>query len=211
MILLVAPSRQALPHIGVEVNFRRLLLPPSRRKAETSLRTALESGDFDLLLSVGFAAAADRALQPGDLLLATRVFGSADVYYDLPPFQAPGAARGSLCTVSPDTEPRPGRAGGRRYPAAYAFDDHGFWLVQAARAAGVPCLLLRSILLGVEDAPHEPPPLFYEVISGRFGRAILRHPKLLRELGALLRNTALCRAHLASALAVLLVLHDRAA
>jgi hypothetical protein len=139
------------------------------------------------------------------------VFGSADVYYDLPPFQAPGAIRGSVCTVSPDAEPRPVRAGGRRYPAAYAFDDHGFWLAQAARAVGVPCLVLRSILLGVEGAPHEPPPLFSEVISGRFGRAVLSRPKLLLEIGTVLRNTALCRTHLASALAVLLVLHDRAA
>lgn len=211
MILLVAPSRQALPPIPVEGNFKRLLLPQQRSKAEARLKAELDSGQYDLLLSVGFAAAADRSLQPGELLVATRVFGSADVYHDLPPYQAPGAVRGSLCTLLPEEEERPARAGPRRFPPVYAFDDHAFWLVQTARMAGVPCLVLRAILLEIRGEPRQPHPLFKEVISGRFGQALLRRPTLWLDLGGVLRNAGRCRAQLASALAVLLVLHSRGA
>jgi hypothetical protein len=208
MILLVAPSRQAVPYVPVESTFRRLILPRRRSKAEARLKAELDSGGYALLLSVGFAAAADRTLRPGDLLLATRVFGSADVYSDLPPFQAPGAVRGSLCTL-PDERERAAREASRRYPPAYAFDNHAFWLVQAARAAGVPCLVLRAILLELGKEAHQPPPLFQDVISGHFGQAMLRRPAMWRELGSLLRNAARCRDQLASALAILLVLHGR--
>src|SRR5438270_2583052 len=131
MILLVAPSHQALPPITVQTDTRCMVLPRRRATAEAQVKKALDSGRHDLLLSVGFAAAADRTLVPGDLLLATRVFGGADVYYDLPPLQAPGAVRGSLCTLLPEDKERPARAPDKRLPPVYAFDDHGFWLAKA--------------------------------------------------------------------------------
>ncbi|HLY66204.1 MAG TPA: hypothetical protein VKU60_11775, partial [Chloroflexota bacterium] len=137
-----------------------------------------------------------------------RVFGGADVYHDLPPFQAPGAVRGSLCTLAPDEQAPPPRRG-RRLPPVYAFDDHAFWLARTAQAAGVPCLVLRAILLEAPADRPAPHPLFQRVISGRLGPALRTWPWRWPEIRDVPRNAARCRSQLASALAVLFVLHER--
>jgi hypothetical protein len=206
MVLLVAPSRRALPPVTVPVARRKLILRGRRSAAEAQVHAALKAGDVDLILSVGFALAADRRLSTGDLLLATRVFGGADVYLDLPPLQAPGAVRGSLSTLVDDgLAPSPRRVQ-RRLPPVYAIDDHGFWLARAAQTAGVPCLVLRATLLESAD-DRERDPLLLDLLAGRLARAAVREPNRWREITHLLRSVERCRSQLASALSVLLVLH----
>jgi len=214
MILLVAPSTRALPAIAIPTAHKRLLLHPRRETAEEQLRAELRSGDYHLLISAGFAAAADRRLIVGDLLQATRVFGGADIFFDLPPFQAPGAVAGSLCTIVPEELPEPAPLTGRpkrRYPPVYAFDDHAFWLGRTAQAADVPCLMLRAIVLAAPPGEGPHPLLFSapDLMSGRVGSSLLRMPGRWRDLSRLMRDAAKCRAQLASALTILLVLHER--
>jgi hypothetical protein len=209
MVLLVAPSRRALPAVTVPARMRTLILRGHYSAVEDQIRAALNRGGVDLIVSLGFAAAVDRRLAVGDLLLATRIFGGADVYLDLPPLQAPGAVRGSLCSLMHGRAPGPLR-GRRRLPPVYAFDDHGFWLARAAQTARVPCLLLRSVLLEAPSEGQPPDPLLSDFLGGRLGRALVKQPGRWRELAGLLRATDLCRSHLASALAVLLVLHGQA-
>lgn len=206
MVLLVAPSRRALPAITVPGKFRRLILSGSRESTEGQVQKALRGGSVDLILSTGFAASVDQRLSIGDLLVATRVFGGADVYLDLPPFQAPGAVRGSLGTLVEDH----GWRGRRRLPPVYALDDHGFWLARAAQSANVPCLLLRSILLEVTPEVNALDPLVPELLSGRVGRAMIRRPERWRELSDILRSVDRCRAQLSSALAIFLILYGHA-
>ena len=208
MVLLVAPSRRALPVITVPARYRKLIVRGQRTEIETQVRSALERDGIDLVVSLGFAAAVDHRLGVSDLLLATRVFGGADVYLDLPPLQTPGAVRGSLCSLVDGRAPGPLR-GRRRLPPVYAFDDHGFWLARAAQTAEVPCLMLRSVLL---EAPAEDQfdPLLADLLAGRIERAALRQPGRWRELLQVMRTAGVCRSRLASALAVLLVLHGQA-
>lgn len=209
MVLLVAPSRRALPPVAVPAPYRKLVLNGRGSAAEGQVLAAVKDGRVDLILSTGFAAAADRRLSAGDLLVASRVFGGADVYLDLPPLQAPGAVRGSLSTLvelQPSTSPlRPPR----RLPPVYAVDDHGFWLARAAEAAELPCLVLRATLLEARE-DQERDPLLPDVLAGRLARAALRAPSRWRELARLRSDMDRCRAQLASALAVLLVLHGMA-
>ncbi|MFI5265738.1 MAG: hypothetical protein ACHQ7M_00010 [Chloroflexota bacterium] len=206
MVLLVAPSRRALPPVTVPVPYRKLILSGRRSAVEEQVQAALKAGGVDLILSLGFAVAADRRLSMGDLLLATRIFGGSDVYLDLPPLQAPGAVRGSLSTLL-DVGPTPApRRSHRRLPPVYAIDDHGFWLARAAQAAGLPCLVLRATLLeSSEEREHDR--LLPDLLAGRLARAVLREPSRWREVMLLLRSVDRCRSQLASALAVLLVLH----
>jgi hypothetical protein len=206
MVLLVAPSRRALPAITIPGHYRRLILSRQHQTAEAQVARALASGDIDLVLSMGFAASVDQRLAKGDLLVATRVFGAADVYLDLPPFQAPGAVRGSLGTMFDDV----GWRSRRRLPPVYALDLHGFWLAHVSQAAGVPCLLLRSILLEVTAEPKAPDPLVPELLAGRLGCAALRRPERWRELSEVHKQVLDCRSHLASALAIFLVLYGHA-
>ena len=206
MVLLVAPSRRALPTVTVPAPYRKLILTGRRSACEEQVRAALGSTPFDLIVSVGFAAAADRRLATGDLLLATRVFGGADVYLDLPPLQAPGAVHGSLSTLVEEVPTPAMLRGQRRLPPVYAFDDHGFWLARAAQTAGVPCLVLRAMLLeATETQEHDP--LLPDLLGGRLARAALRAPGRWREIAGLRQDAERCRSQLTSALAVLLVLH----
>jgi len=198
-----------LPTVNVPARCRRLILRGQRTDIEAQVRAALERGKVDLIVSLGFAGAVDHRLEVGDLLLATRVFGGADVYLDLPPLQAPGAVQGSLCSLVSGRPPAPLR-GRRRLPPVYAFDDHGFWLARAAQTAGLPCLVLRSILLDATPDGQEPDPLLPELLAGRLSRFLVRQPGRWRELPGLLRSVERCRSQLASALAVLLVLHGQA-
>ncbi|HVA24980.1 MAG TPA: hypothetical protein VMW62_11385 [Chloroflexota bacterium] len=209
MVLLVAPSRLALPPVAVPVPYRKLILKGRRSATENQVQAALKAGGVDLILSVGFAFAADRRLSMGDLLLAPRVFGGADVYLDLPPLQAPGAVRGSLLTLVDEGLPPALHRGQRRLPPVYAFDDHAFWLARAAQAANVPCLVLRATLLESSEN-RERDPLLPDLLAGRLARAALREPRRWREIAQLPRSIRHCRAQLASALAVLLVLHGMA-
>lgn len=209
MVLLVAPSRRSLPPVTVPAPYRKLLLTGRRTAAEEQVRAAVEKGGVEMILSTGFAAAADRRLSSGDLLLATRVFGGADVYIDLPPLQAPGAIQGSLSTLMNDGPTSSILRTPRRLPPVYAVDDHGFWLARAAEAAGLPCLLLRATLLEASEA-QERDPLLPDLLAGRLTRAALRAPARWRELSQLRQAMDVCRAQLASALAVLLVLHGMA-
>jgi hypothetical protein len=205
MVLLVAPSRRALPPVTVPAPYKTLLLRGRHAAAEAQVQAALRAGGIDLVLSLGFAAAADKRLAAGDLLLATRVFGGSDVYLDLAPLQAPGAVRGSLSTLMEAGGPAPLRAP-RRLPPVYAFDDHAFWLARATQAAGLPCLVLRATLF--EAAPdREHDALLPDLLAGRLGRAVRRAPSRWREVADLATSAKHCRAQLASALAVLLVLH----
>jgi hypothetical protein len=206
MVLLVAPSRRALPPVTVPAPYRKLILSGRRTAVEEQVLTALKAGGVDLIVSVGFAAAADGRLSMGDLLLATRVFGGADVYLDMPPLQAPGAVRGSLSTLVDEGLAPPLPRAPRRLPPVYAFDDHGFWVARAAQAANLPCLLLRATLLEASEG-REHDPLLRDLLAGRSARAALRAPSRWREARQLLRSVEHCRAQLASALAVLLVLH----
>ncbi|HEX6510756.1 MAG TPA: hypothetical protein VF157_00530 [Chloroflexota bacterium] len=208
MVLLVAPNRTALPAVTVPSRHRTLILRSRGSALESRIQAALGGGEVDLVISLGFAAAADRRLSPGDLLLATRVYGGSNVYLDMPPLQAPGAVRGSLSTLveSPD----PGRVllrPRRRLPPVYAYDDHGFWLARGAQAAHVPCLMLRSILLEASTRADTQDPLLGDLLTGSVGRLLLRQPQRWREIRDLLRHVDRCRAQLASALAVLMVLH----
>jgi hypothetical protein len=208
MVLLVAPSRRALPRVTVPVPCRKLVLRSRHGAAEAQLRRELAGGQIDLVLSVGFAAAVDRRLSPGDLLVATRVFGGADLYLDLPPFQAPGAVRGSLCTLLEGKPPAPLR-GRNRLPPVYAFDDHAFWLARAARAAHVDCLVLRSILIEPPAEGQQLDPLLDRLLAGRFISMLRQRPERWRELPDLLRGVDRCRFQLTSALAILLVLYGQ--
>lgn len=213
MILLLARSRQVLPSLPVRSNCRRMLIGPAQGGAEATLRAQLESGQYEMVISTGFAAAADHRLQAGELLLATRVFGGPDVFLDLPPLEAPGAVRGSLCTLLPkEREPAwaPGKR--KRLPPVYAFDDHAFWLARLAEAASVPCLVLRSILLPAQTPENQPDPLLFSVPSltpTGIVRTLARTPRRWRDVPAVLRAAARGRQQLASALTILLVLHDR--
>jgi len=207
MVLLVAPSRRALPAVTVPARLKRLVLSGRRQTAEAQVQKALRSGDVELILSTGFAASVDQRLRGGDLLVATRVFGGADVYLDLPPFQAPGAVRGSLGSLMTDGSGAPTTR--RRLPPVYALDSYGFWLAHAAQVANIPCLLLRSILLEVPPAPKQDA-LLPELLTGRIAAGILRHPDRWRELSGLLQSVDRCRAQLASALAIVLVLYGHA-
>jgi len=219
MILLVAPSAQALPAVPVPATFRRLVLRGRRATAERRLRREIDSARYDLLISMGFATAADQRLQAGDLLLATRVFGSADVYLDLPPYQAPGAVRGSLCSLPMEVElqaapaPLVGAAHGRqrRLPPVYAFDDHAFWLAHIAQAADLPCLILRAILLPAPESGGLDPLLVAgrRFVPGALVAQLLGSPRRWAELPALLRNASQCRHQLAATLTILLMLHER--
>jgi hypothetical protein len=206
MVLLVAPSRRALPAITVPARLKRLILSDRREAAEAQVQKALSGGDVDLILSTGFAASVDQRLHAGDLLVATRVFGGADVYLDLPPFQAPGAVRGSLGSLI--TDGADAATSRRRLPPVYALDNCGFWLARAAQAASIPCLLLRSILLEVPSAPRADV-LLPQLLAGRVA-GILRRPERWRELSGLLRSVERCRSQLASALAIVLVLYGHA-
>ena len=209
MVLLVAPSRRALPPVAVPAPYRKLILNGRGSAAEEQVLAAVKDRRVDLILSTGFAAAADRRLSAGDLLVASRVFGGADVYLDLPPLQAPGAVRGSLSTL---VEQQPSTSllrPPRRLPPVYAVDDHGFWLARAAEAADLPCLVLRATLLEASEE-QERDPLLPDMLAGRLARAALRAPGRWRELARLRRDMDRCRAQLASALAVLLVLHGMA-
>ena len=208
MILLVAPSRRALPGLPIPTRARRMILNSDRSTAERQVRQALDSGKYDLLVSVGFAAAADRRLEVGDLLAATRVYGGADVYLDLPRLQTPGAVSGGLCTLMPDGAPPP--RGRKRLPAVYAFDDHAFWLARAAQAAEVPCLVLRAMLLEAPADPDLTHPLAPYVLGGRLKPVLKRLPGRWQEMSQLARNIIRCRSQLATTLSVLLVLHGGA-
>lgn len=215
MILLVARSRQVLPPLPISAGCRRLLLSPGRPGAEAKLRAELESGRYQLVISTGFAVAADQRLQPGELLLATRIFGGADVFLDVPALEAPGAIRGSLCTVLPeDAQDAAWPSRHKRLPPVHAFDDHAFWLARLAQAADVPCLVLRSVLLPAGAVDNRPDPLLLAtpaLTAGGIATALARMPRRWREGPAMLRAASRCRRQLASALTVLLVLHDRPA
>jgi hypothetical protein len=214
MILLVAPSNLALPAVAIPTAHKRLILDPRRLRGEEQLRGELKTGAYHLVISTGFAAAADRRLSVCDLLQASRVYGGADIFLDLPAYQAPGAISGSLCTVSPeDAEPPTSLlARKRRYPPVYAFDNHAFWVARTAQAAGVPSLVLRAVVLPAAPGEDGPPSLLFgapDLMSGRVGPALLRLPGRWRDLSRLMRDAARCRSQLASALTILLVLHER--
>lgn len=211
MVLLVASSRRALPAVTVPGRYRRLILSGRREIAEAQINRAIKGGDVELILSTGFAVAVDQRLSVGDLLVASRVFGGADVYLDLPPFQAPGAVRGSLGTLVQDgLSGSASSRGRRRLPPVYALDEHGFWLAHAAQAAAIPCLLLRSILLEVPLDAVTPDPLLPALLAGRIARGLIRRPDRWRELPQLLKSVDRCRSQLSSALAIVLVLYGHA-
>ena len=212
MILLLGSERAALPDVPVPAPCRRLLLPRRREAAEARLRAELARGDAHLLISVGFAAAADQRLGVADLLQATRLFGGADVYLDLPALQAPGAIRGSLCSLDLEAAPEPTRpsltpaARQRRLPPVYAFDDSAFWVARLAQAANLPCLVLRAVLLPSMDA--QPDPVLQSI--SRFTLFALARRRGVRELRGLARDAGQCRRQLAATLSILLVLHGQA-
>ncbi len=207
MILLVAPSNQALPGVPVSHGYRRLVLGSRRDRAETRLRQALGTARYRMVISAGFAAAADRRLQTADLLLANRVFGSPDVYLDLPPYQAPGVVHGGLYTLA---QSEGSALNGQRLPVVHAFDDHGFWLARAAESCGVPCLLLRAILAPAGQAAEGSRQAFASGARAVLGSLRLpSRPSAWRALPEVLRDVSACRARLASTLSVLLVLNER--
>ncbi|MBV9121010.1 MAG: hypothetical protein JOZ39_09905 [Chloroflexi bacterium] len=217
MILLVASSSQALPALPVTAAYRRLILHGRREAAERQLRAELDRRHYELVISAGFAAAADHRLAVADLLQATRVFGGADVYIDLPPFQAPGAIRGSICSlpISGEAPPATGlvqavHSQPRRLPPVYAFDDHAFWLARITQASDTATLVLRAMLVPAAR-PGSFDPLL--VAGRRFTPSTLlmdlaRQPRRWREFAAALRSTARCRRQLATTLTILLMLHD---
>ncbi|MBV8085654.1 MAG: hypothetical protein JO247_12665, partial [Chloroflexi bacterium] len=207
----MASERSALAEVPVPVACRRMVLPRRRLSGEERLRAQLERQRPELLISVGFAAAADQRLQVGELLQATRVFGGADVYLDLPPLQAPGATRGSLCSLDLETPPEPARpsltpaARQRRLPPVYAFDDSAFWIARQAQAANLPCLVLRAVLLPSAEA--EPDPVLQSL--RRFSLSELARRRGLAALPGLAQAAGRGRRQLAATLSILLILHSQ--
>ncbi|HEU0168800.1 MAG TPA: hypothetical protein VFS62_13565, partial [Chloroflexota bacterium] len=201
----------AMADAPVPVACRRMVLPRRRLAAEERLKVELDRELPELLISVGFAAAADQRLKMGELLQATRLFGGADVYLDLPPLQAPGATRGALCSLDLETPPEPARpsltpaARQRRLPPVYAFDDSAFWIARQAQAANLPCLVLRAILLPSTEA--EPDPVLQSL--RHFRLAELARRRGLASLPDLARAAGRCRRQLAATLSILLVLHSQ--
>lgn len=217
MLLLVGSCSQALPAVPVPASCRRLVLPANQTRGEEALRRALEARPWELVVSLGFAAAADNRLGTGDLLLATRVFGGADVYLDLPPAQAPGAFAGSLCTLALPLEPAGRRVPlapqpARRLPPVYAFDDSAFWLARACEAAGRRCLVLRAIVLAGQAGAAPNP--FLQVTSRLTARSLMlaaaRRPASWRQLRPVREALREARRQLATTLTILLMLQEQA-
>ena len=217
MVLLVGSCRQALPAVPVPASCQRLVLPAKQDQAEAKLRQALEAQPWGLVISMGFAAAADGRLHPGDLVLATRIFGGADVYLDLPAAQAPGAFAGSLSSLTlpveaPQRLALPTLPPVRRLPPVYAFDDSAFWLARACEAAGRRCMVLRAVVLAStpSGAPDALLRFSRRLTPSSLGAAALCHPALWSEVRPLRTGIRAARRQLATTLTILLMLQEQA-
>jgi hypothetical protein len=89
----------------------------------------------------------------------------------------------------------------------YAFDDSAFWMARLAHAAGVPCLVLRAVLLASVEAGPDP---VLQTVSHVRLRDLTRRRRLLGA-PALVRAAGLCRRQLAATVSILLVLHSQPA
>jgi nucleoside phosphorylase len=164
----------------------------------------LETQQFDLLLSTGFAGALNDEMQVGDLLLAKN-FSTIELNEKRSSFSRLPIHLGNLLTVPTLIDFSDERSEIGRRSGAAAVDMETEFIARACAAHGIPLLSLRVIT----DTPREPFPapahVLFDIAKQRthlpkLATFFLAHPNRIPRLAQFSRRIANARKILATAL-----------
>ncbi len=184
----------ALLHTGV-----------GEKSCRARLEPFLATGRYDLLVSSGFAGGAEPSLGVGDLLLGQNF---SDVALLGRAQELLIAHVGKLATADQVIVTTADREKFARAEGADALDMETAWIAQACAALHLPMLSLR-VISDTAAAPFPAPPsVLFNLDRQKTEPIVLtkylaRHPGAIVRLARFARQIAAARAHLTSALAIL--------
>jgi adenosylhomocysteine nucleosidase len=164
----------------------------------------LQSQQFELLISSGFAGGLDDQLQLGDLLAAEN-FSTIDPAKTRSSFSELRIRTGNLLTVPVLIHSSEERRGIARTSGAAAVDMETEFIARACAARGIPLLSLRVITDTPQKLFPAPPNILFDIAKQRtdltkVSKFFVTHPHRIPRLVQFARRIALARKVLANAL-----------